>query len=274
MTQKTSDQLLESLSALVDGEASELELRRIVKTMDDDNDLQKKWSRFNLVGQIMRSEAIVQPQLDLSESIRSALESDDSFSSAAAFAGSNQPVAESKPQWKLWLGKTSVAASVAVAFVFGFAQLNSGSIGAGDTGAVVASSGTEAGSGSINTPAKNSVSATENPANPANQSSVASAAQPANGTLAAPLGFELPGLGGRTVGMAGSQGDSSHSALRGASVSDGFTNAQSQQLLNQLHIQHAQRASLNSGLGILPFARIPKMGPESVAPEAQKSAAR
>ncbi len=55
MSQSTQS-LHESLSAAVDGEAQELELRRVLNAVRDDADLGGKWARLHLIRSVIRSE--------------------------------------------------------------------------------------------------------------------------------------------------------------------------------------------------------------------------
>ncbi len=54
---KSQDALHESLSAAIDAEAGELELRRALKAAADDPALRGKWARAHLIRSVMRGEA-------------------------------------------------------------------------------------------------------------------------------------------------------------------------------------------------------------------------
>ena len=58
MTETTRESLKEALSAVVDGEAEELELRRVLNAVERDSDLRAKWERLHLIGDVMRGEAM------------------------------------------------------------------------------------------------------------------------------------------------------------------------------------------------------------------------
>ena len=53
---ESEQSLNESLSAAIDGEAEELELRRILNAVDEDPDLRAKWQRLHLIGSVLRRE--------------------------------------------------------------------------------------------------------------------------------------------------------------------------------------------------------------------------
>ncbi|MYA18453.1 MAG: sigma-E factor negative regulatory protein [Gammaproteobacteria bacterium] len=56
MTESTRESLHEALSAAVDGEAEELELRRVLNAIERDPELRAKWERLHLIGDVMRGE--------------------------------------------------------------------------------------------------------------------------------------------------------------------------------------------------------------------------
>ncbi|MEO0443470.1 MAG: sigma-E factor negative regulatory protein [Pseudomonadota bacterium] len=115
------EQLNESLSALVDGEASELELRRILKSNDPDVDQQ--WHRYQVVSHLIRG-GVELHNLELHNDVNLSA----SISAAIADEPALSVQAKNKPS-RLWsnLGRLSVAASVAGAVVIGvqFASFNS-----------------------------------------------------------------------------------------------------------------------------------------------------
>jgi len=63
----------ESLSALMDNEGDELELRRVLKSLDDEPDAAEAWRRYHLMRSLMRRETEVDVGVDLSAGIRSRL---------------------------------------------------------------------------------------------------------------------------------------------------------------------------------------------------------
>jgi len=58
-----SEKLRESLSAAVDGEADEFELRRVLDELPKDALLRSAWSRYHLIGAVVRSERMVSRSL-------------------------------------------------------------------------------------------------------------------------------------------------------------------------------------------------------------------
>ena len=53
---ESEQSLNESLSAAIDGEAEELELRRVLNAAGEDPDLRAKWQRLHLIGGVLRRE--------------------------------------------------------------------------------------------------------------------------------------------------------------------------------------------------------------------------
>lgn len=108
----------ESLSALMDGEADELEVRRILNQLDKDDELRDKWKNYHLMGSLMREESL--DGIDLTQRINQALDG------VADASGNDSDVFEevvnagvSKPAWYKPLTSVAVAASVTLAVLLG-----------------------------------------------------------------------------------------------------------------------------------------------------------
>ncbi|MGQ7247026.1 sigma-E factor negative regulatory protein [Halomonas sp. V046] len=63
----------ESLSALMDNEGDELELRRVLKSLETDGDAASAWRRYHLMRASMRRESDMDPSVDLSAGIMARL---------------------------------------------------------------------------------------------------------------------------------------------------------------------------------------------------------
>ena len=96
----TRDKDREALSALMDGESQELELRRSLDSVEDDDELRAWWSRQQQVSEILQSQRSSQTGLDVSARVRSTLAS--------------QPQFQRNPLWSM-----AIAASVTLAVVMG-----------------------------------------------------------------------------------------------------------------------------------------------------------
>jgi len=106
---KNNEQLQEALSALMDNEASELELRRILRDSKEDPGPMAVWHRYQLAASAMRRE-LPAGIVDLSSRISQALEHE-------------APPAMGWSKWLQPAGRVAIAASVAVVALFGVQQL-------------------------------------------------------------------------------------------------------------------------------------------------------
>jgi len=99
----------ETLSALMDSEAQELEVRRAIKGVSENSELRDTWHRYQLASAAMKRD--LPPRMfDVSQRISAALEQEPVY----------------KPSLRTFiqpLGKVAVAASVALVAVFGVQQL-------------------------------------------------------------------------------------------------------------------------------------------------------
>lgn len=121
----------ESLSCAMDGEATELELQRILKAMAVDPGLRAQWHRYQVVAAVVRGEQPVAP-VDLSAGIRAAIDKLDVVDVMASpgvgvRARVSGAYAHRFKRVLLPLGRVAVAASVAVVAVLTFEQLQFGS---------------------------------------------------------------------------------------------------------------------------------------------------
>jgi sigma-E factor negative regulatory protein RseA len=103
--------LQESLSAVMDNQADELELRRVLAA-GDDPELRATWSRYQVARAVMHKE-LLEPRLDIAAAVSAAL-ADDAAPAA-------QPVKRSA--WHT-VGRLAVAASVTVAVLAGVRLYN------------------------------------------------------------------------------------------------------------------------------------------------------
>jgi len=103
--------LHESLSAVMDNEADELELRRVLAA-DDDSEMRATWSRYQIARAAMHKE-LIEPRMDIASAVSAALADEPAISVA-------------KPQKSAWrnMGRIAVAASVTVAVLAGVRLYN------------------------------------------------------------------------------------------------------------------------------------------------------
>ena len=109
-----NDKLRESLSALMDDEANELELERILATGATNDELRETWMRYNMAQQASAGHALAYGNMDISHRVRNAV-LEASLESTPKDSLSRRMM---RP-----LVSFGVAASVAVAVVLGGQQL-------------------------------------------------------------------------------------------------------------------------------------------------------
>ena len=101
--------LQESLSAVMDNEADELELRRVLNAFDD-VETRETWARYQIARAVMHKDLLL-PRLDIAAAV------------SAALAEEAVPAKASRGPWRS-LGRLAVAASVTVAVLAGVRLYN------------------------------------------------------------------------------------------------------------------------------------------------------
>lgn len=222
----------ESLSALMDNEATELELHRLLKASEEDGELRQSWQRYQVIGSAMRGDLPAGNYSDLSASISAAIADEpvpeSNEESNEELNATSQGSLSAGKVVKLWssLGRMAVAASVAGAVVFGVQNYQS----------------------PLSADAANTVAT--------------SASMPSG----LPAGYGAPALSARTVSAATympSVPERQVSFVPRQSAPDERLskeyNAELQAYLNHLMLEHAEHAALNGSRGMLPFARVAEL---------------
>ena len=101
--------LQESLSAVMDNEADELELRRVLNAFDD-KQARDTWSRYQVARAVMHKDLLI-PRLDIASAV------------SAALAEEQTPAKAKRGTWHN-IGRLAVAASVTVAVLAGVRLYN------------------------------------------------------------------------------------------------------------------------------------------------------
>lgn len=109
-----TEQLRESLSALLDDEANELELARLLNQIGGDDELRSVWVRYNAARAASAGQPVADLTLDVSRRVSAAI---------AAEVTANAPIAGTWQRLLRPVGSFAVAASVAATVVFGGQQL-------------------------------------------------------------------------------------------------------------------------------------------------------
>ena len=220
------DRLGESVSALMDGEATEFETHRILKevgeasgAMDSARD---KWQRYQVASSIMTGEPVL--KIDLSGAVSAAIDLENAhrINPLTRHAGS--------------AGRFAIAASVAMVAIIGVQQLNNGGLENADAIQFA-------------------------------EVAVDEALQNTGPALQFPSGFQ-PNIQARTVSVGGNNKTSRQPAVKTFEVrqpiNKQFSEVELRSYLNDIMMDHSSHAALNSGQGMLPFARITLNG---VTPE-------
>ena len=230
-----SDKLRESVSALMDGEADQLELRRLLS--DDNRDaVDEIWSRYQLSRDAMQGnmQSSAFKQMDISSRVSDAihreLAADAEQDVAAASTG--------EPWWRPAAG-FAVAASVAAGMVFSVQTVN----------------------------LANGVPGIEAPAGESSQSVALAASQPsltsgrvfpvtgggvqvASSTLQPTLAPTYRAVQPLAEQAAVSEADKAMQASRAAA------DLEIRKKLNSYMLRHTEQAALNNGQGMISFARV------------------
>jgi sigma-E factor negative regulatory protein RseA len=104
----------ETISALMDGETEELELRRLLRYASDNNGILETWDRYNKMRSALRKEDSVPVSAASTQRIMAALEAEMTHTSPFA-----NPTKKYASKQLHMLGRFAVAASVALAVFLG-----------------------------------------------------------------------------------------------------------------------------------------------------------
>lgn len=229
--QSPAPQLAESLSALMDSQASELELQRLLKATQEDAELKAAWSRYHLARSVMKKEAVLPAPVDFAARISTALESEalhtvqsTVVNTSAAGTKASTAVANFNDWWAN-IGRVAVAASVAVAVIVGVQQFQQQPLQTND---LVASRDT------VNLQTDTKVNL--------------------------PSGINAPELTARTVAVQSGFESRPHQNRQIQFVprqaAQAVNNDEISAYVNELMEVHSDNAARNSGQGVLPFTRV------------------
>ncbi|WP_062269599.1 sigma-E factor negative regulatory protein [Endozoicomonas arenosclerae] len=209
------ERLSESLSATMDGEAGEFELRRVLDNIGSDEDLRDKARRYQMMGDALRHETNEFMNIDLSAGIRDRLENEAAHSVSEKTPGTSRGALATVEQWWSKAGRVAVAASVALAVLLGVQNYNTSP----DSVPLVTGVTDQT-------------------------------------TLLQPVQIAQNGYGaaGIKAGYNSRQHDSitPEQLAQAQSVADRAT----KERFRAYALQHAEMSAMNSGQGILPFARL------------------
>jgi sigma-E factor negative regulatory protein RseA len=212
--------LAESISALMDNQASELELQRILKASEQDADVKATWSRYQIASAVLRGEQAPVIASSFAARISAAIDAEDALVAQPA------PVAKKSQQgWFYQLGRVALVASVAGGMVLGVNQFNSTSQDANQIASTTA---------------------------------VAPASLEAAVTL--PSGINSPMINTRTVavqtGYETRPQENRRVSFQPRQASTVVSDEEVSRYVNQMIKAHSDNAAMNSGQGVLPYARV------------------
>lgn len=228
--------LAESLSALMDNQASELELQRLLKAAEADSELKSTWSRYQIASAGLRKDLPVIASNDFAARVSAAIDAEETYSpqshavanidSAQAASGN---VIAMPSRWWQQVGRVAVAASVAGVLIVGVQQYQ----------AVAPQTVEFAANTTGNVPA-----AVNNETKAANL----------------PSGINAPALSARTVAVQSGYESRPQENRRVMFVprqqAAPIYNEDVSTYVNQLIQEHTDNASINSGQGMLPYTRV------------------
>ena len=221
----SKERLAESISALVDGEISEIEMHRVLKEVGIDQDQDTPinstdsargiWQRYNMVSASMSGQPVA--KIDFSASISAAIDAEGTHrvSIVSGFVSST--------------GRFAIAASVAMVAILGVQQLNTPDPASAD----------------VIQFAEMDIKSTEQNTGPAIQF---------------PPGFQ-PSIQARTVSAGGNNKTSQYLVpVVQVPKTEGqqFSEKELRAYMDDIMLKHSNNAALNSNQGMLPFARVTK----------------
>jgi sigma-E factor negative regulatory protein RseA len=217
--------LAESISALMDNQASELELQRILKASEQDAEVKSTWSRYQIASSFLRGEQVRGEQVpvigsDFAARISAAIDAEE------ALVAQPVPAAKKAQQgWFYQLGRVALVASVAGGMVLGVNQFN-------DVDPVAS----QIASNTVVAPA------------------------PLETAVTLPSGINSPAINTRTVavqtGYETRPQENRRVMFQPRQASTAVSDDEVSRYVNQMIKAHSDNAAMNSGQGVLPYARV------------------
>lgn len=228
--------LAESLSALMDNQASELEIQRLLKALDADPELKNTWSRYQVASAGLKKDLPVMASSNFAACVSAAIDAEETYSHQAPLTSENVSkqtaagnVIAMPLRWWQQAGRVAVAASVAGALIVGVQQYQ----------AVAPQTAEFAANAPVTVPV-----ATNNETKAANL----------------PSGINAPALSARTVAVQSGYESRPQENRRVMFVprqeAAPIYNEEVSTYVNQLIQEHTDNASVNSGQGMLPYTRV------------------
>ena len=120
-----TDRSTESISALMDGEVADFELRRTLDRIDSEPELSEAWQRYHLIRSIMKNEDGADLNVDISASVMSSLELEQDFEiDESDFTEETETGAIEKNRFWRPIASMAAAASVTAMVILGAQNLS------------------------------------------------------------------------------------------------------------------------------------------------------
>lgn len=116
-----TERSIEPVSALMDGEVSDFELRRILDRIEAEPELAEAWQRYQLISSVMRNEETASPDIDISGSVMAAIAEEPEFELPGPDSGNQE---DNKSSFWKPFASMAVAASVTAMVIFGTQGFN------------------------------------------------------------------------------------------------------------------------------------------------------
>lgn len=143
-----SDKVREEVSALMDGETTELELHRVLKYAEEDQEVRQKWQRYHLARSILRGETRENvtgfSSMDITLNVSRAIIDEPAYESLS----DDSAIARTWRRIVKPVGSIAIAASVSAMVVFGWQSMN----GSATMGALPLAAGTVSSSSRVTQP--------------------------------------------------------------------------------------------------------------------------
>lgn len=224
---KPAQPLAESLSALVDNQATELELMRILKASEQDVEVKATWARYQLAGSILRGEQASMVPLDFAARLSAAIADEDTHVDTSPAATGETAAARTQQGWLYNLGRVALVASVAGGMILGVNQFSASNRQSAEL-AVSAPA--------VSTPTDASLSLPSGLTSPLNTR-----------TVALQSGYETRPQENRRVMFQPRQSSNASPLVSDEEVT---------RYVNQMMQAHSDNAAMNAGQGVLPYARV------------------
>lgn len=127
-----SEQPKETLSALMDNEASDFELRRALKQVAEDESLGESWRRYHITRSALKQEGLNQ-KIDISAAVMSAVDQESPLAITSADENTDSVADKARSYFLKPLASMAVAASVTAVVILGGQNFGLGQPDAGAT---------------------------------------------------------------------------------------------------------------------------------------------